>query len=68
MEHEGHAISRAQFEQNLHGKQADPAFMDDIAPLLSAAVQYDSTEAMRLVRAMLIDHLPGDPWRGAEKW
>jgi len=67
MEQEGHAISRAQFEQNLHGKQADPAFMDDIAPLLSSAIQYDSTEAMRLVRAMLIDHLPGDPWRGAEK-
>ena len=41
MEHEGHAISRAQFEQNLHGKQSDPEFMDDIAPLLSAAVDYD---------------------------
>jgi predicted nucleotidyltransferase component of viral defense system len=66
MEHEGHAISRAQFEQNLHGKLADPAFMDDIAPLLSAVIQYDSTQAMRLVRAMLIDHLPGEPWRGAE--
>lgn len=66
MEHEGHTITRAQFEQNLHGKQKDPAFMNDIAPLLSDTIQYDSIEAMRLVRAMLIDHLPGDPWRGAE--
>jgi len=65
MNHEGHAISRAQFEQNLHGKQTDPGFMDEIAPLLSAAVQYDSTEALRLVRGELIDRLPGDPWRGA---
>lgn len=66
VEHEGHAITRAQFEQNLHGKRNDAAFMDDIAPLLSAAVQYDSAEALRLVRAELIDHLPGDPWQGAQ--
>ncbi len=67
MERERHAVSRAQFEQNLHGKQTDPAFMGDITPLLSAHVQYDPAEAMRQVRAMLIDHLPGDPWRGVEK-
>jgi len=65
MDHEGHAISRAQFEQNLHGKYSDLAFMDDITPLLSAEVQYDPADAMQLVRAMLIDHLPGAPWRGA---
>jgi predicted nucleotidyltransferase component of viral defense system len=67
MDHEGHAISRAHFEQNLYGKQSDLAFMDDIAPLLNAAVRYKSADAMRLVRTMLIDHLPGDPWRGIEK-
>ena len=67
MEHEDHAVSRARFEQNLHGKQANPAFMNDITPLLSSAVQYDPDEAMRKVRAMLIGRLPGDPWRGAEK-
>lgn len=66
MEHEGHPISRARFEQNLHGKQSDPAFMDDIAPLLSPAVRYDSAEALRMVQAMLIEILPGQPWRGAQ--
>lgn len=67
MDHEGHAVSRAQFEQNLHSKHSDPAFMDDIAPLLSTALEYKPADAMRLVRAMLIDYLPGDPWRGTEK-
>ena len=67
MEHEGRAVSRAQFEQNLHGKQADPAFMGDIVPLLSAAVEYNPSEAMRQVRSRLIDHLPGEAWRGAAK-
>jgi len=27
MKHEGHAVSRAQFEQNLHDKQADPVYV-----------------------------------------
>jgi len=64
MEHEGHAVSRAQYEQNLHGKQKDAAFMGDITPLLSASVRYDPAEAMRQVRVMLIGRLPGAPWRG----
>lgn len=66
MTHEGHAVSRAQYEQNLHGKQNDPAFMGDITPLLSASVSYDPAEAMQRVRAVLIDRLPGEPWRGSQ--
>lgn len=66
MERGGHTISRAQFEKNLHGKQTDPVFMGDIAPLLSPTIQYDPAQAMRVVRASLIDHLPGDPWRGGQ--
>ena len=65
MEHEGHPVSRAQFEQNLHDKQTDPAFMGDIAPLLSAAVVYESAEALRLIHDVLLVQLPGDPWRGS---
>ncbi|MDD4020108.1 MAG: nucleotidyl transferase AbiEii/AbiGii toxin family protein, partial [Kiritimatiellae bacterium] len=41
MTHESHPISRAQFEQNLHDKQTDAAFMEDIAPLLNASTKYD---------------------------
>ena len=64
MEHEKHPVSRAQFEQNLHDKQTDAAFMEDIAPLLSASTKYDPSEAVPLVHDALIARLPGDPWRG----
>ena len=67
MEHEGHAISRAKLEQNLHDKESDPEFMDDIKPLLNPAVHYDSTEAMKVVREVLVARIPGEPWRGEER-
>ncbi len=65
MEHEGHRVSRAQFEQNLHEKERDPEFMGDIAPLLNATIHYAASEAMALVRRTLIENLPGDRWRGS---
>ncbi len=64
MEHEKHPVSRAQFEQNLHDKQTDSAFMEDIAPLLSVSTKYDPSEALPLVHDALVATLPGDPWRG----
>lgn len=67
MKREGHSVSRAQFEQNLYGKESDPEFMGDIKPLLSAAVHYDPAEAMERVREVLIQRMPGEPWRGAER-
>ncbi len=67
MAHEGHPVSRAQFEQNLHDKQSDSAFMGDIAPLLIANVNYDPVEAMRLVHHAMIARLPGEAWRGKDE-
>jgi len=67
MKHEGRAVSRAQFEENLHNKQTDPLFKTDIASLLTPAFHYDETQAMNLVRSALIDHLPGAPWRGSQE-
>jgi predicted nucleotidyltransferase component of viral defense system len=61
---QGRQVSRAEFEGNLYNKQNDPAFMDDIKPLLGPAVHYDATEAMAAVREILIQRLPGEPWRG----
>jgi predicted nucleotidyltransferase component of viral defense system len=60
MAHEGHPVSRADFEKNLREKEASPDFMDDIAPLLNANVQYDPTQAMRIVRSSLIERLDSD--------
>jgi len=64
MKHEGHAVSRAQFEENLHGKAHDPEFMDDITPLLNPAMHYDPVQALNLVRETLVDRILGEPWRG----
>lgn len=64
MQCEQHPISRAQFEQNLHEKANDPAFLADIRPLLTSQVNYDSSAALDLVRRTLIELLPGEPWAG----
>ena len=68
MRREGHSVSRAQFEQNLHDKESDPAFLEDIKPLLRADVHYEAAAAIKQVREAIIEELPGAPWRGpAEK-
>jgi len=64
MSRERHTVSRAQFEENLHEKQADAAFLEEVKPLLSAEIAYDGTVALAQVRELLIEKLPGDPWRG----
>lgn len=64
MKHEGRTISRAEFDRNLFDKASNPAFLNDIRPLLSADVAYDAKEAMNLVREDLISRLTGEPWRG----
>lgn len=65
MMREGHSVSRAQFEENLHDKQTDASFLEEVKPLLSAGVEYEGTVAITQVRGVLIENLPGDPWRGS---
>lgn len=63
MNREGHPITRAQFEQNLHAKESDRAFLSDMAPLLRPGLSYDAAAAVALVRSELISLLPGAPWK-----
>ncbi len=65
MEHEGHRVSRAEFEANMDAKMRDPEFNGDIEPLL-AGVTYDPVAAYREVHASLVARLHGGPWKGAE--
>jgi hypothetical protein len=69
MNREGRPVTRAQFEQNLHDKESDPAFLSDIEPLLRPDLSYDVAAAIVVVKESLIELLVGDPWRGtaAEK-
>ena len=65
MQREGHSVSRAQCEQNLHGKESDSAFRGDIKPLLRADVDYDAAMAMAQVKHVIVERVPGAPWRGS---
>lgn len=67
MEHGGHQVTRALFEQNLAGKLGDRQFAADIGPLLAAGHTWDIARAAQAVSSRLIRHLPGDPWKGTEK-
>jgi hypothetical protein len=63
MEHGGHNITRALFEQNLAEKMGDPEFLADISPLLSDGYTWDPAAEAPLVSRQLIELLPGDPWK-----
>ncbi len=60
----GHAVSRAQFEANLHEKAGMAEFRGDVAPLLRPGVPWDFDQAIRVVLERLVARLPGEPWRG----
>jgi predicted nucleotidyltransferase component of viral defense system len=64
MEHEGHKITRAMFEDNFTLKMEDPDFLADINPLLSADYTWDPAGEASIVSSQLIKRLPGEPWKG----
>ncbi|MGI8784384.1 MAG: nucleotidyl transferase AbiEii/AbiGii toxin family protein [Acidobacteriota bacterium] len=64
MEHEGHTITRAQFEENLALKMRNEAFLADIGPLLATGYQWDPDAAALVISSRLIEILPGEPWKG----
>ena len=64
----GWAISRAQAQERMFAKLANPHFMFDVRPLLPAALaatltEETTAEAFRRVFMTLVDQLPGEPWR-----
>jgi len=64
LEHGGYRVSRAEFEANLAQKMRDPAFTADLGRLLAPGVDWDLTEAARLVIDELVPRLQGEPWKG----
>lgn len=64
MEHEGHKVSRAEFEKNLHEKLNDPRFLEDIGPLLMIDSEWDLQKAAEYVLDKIVTIIPGDPWKG----
>jgi predicted nucleotidyltransferase component of viral defense system len=64
MEHEGHRVSRAEFEENLLGKMANRSFTAEVGPLLASGTSWDVGAAVEVVRTQLLVRLPGEPWKG----
>lgn len=64
LDHEGHTITRAQFEENIALKMQDPAFLADISPLLAADYKWNPEAAETMVSSALVERLLGDPWKG----
>ncbi|QSV45428.1 nucleotidyl transferase AbiEii/AbiGii toxin family protein [Geobacter benzoatilyticus] len=66
MEHEGHRVSRAEFEMNLGEKLRDPRFLEDIGPLLMRNSGWDLQKAAEFVMNELVARLPGEAWQGGK--
>ena len=64
MEHEGHKVSRAEYEENLIKKLKNPLFAKDISPLLIADSDWNFQEAADFVMHELVARLPGEQWQG----
>ena len=60
-------ITRAQFERNLAQKEQMPEFLGDVLPLLPAGMAYDPIATLNMVRARLVERLPGKPWRKPDR-
>lgn len=63
----GQAISRAQAQERMFAKLANPRFLLDIRPLLPAAqagalTDESMADAFRRVFTALVERLPGEPW------
>jgi hypothetical protein len=58
MEHGGHRITRALYEQNIQKKLVDPLFTADISALLANGYTWNITEAAQQVTQALIQRLP----------
>lgn len=67
MQHDGAAVSRAEFEANLAAKLASTDFLEDLRLLVPADVEYDPSRAGRIVMDALVARLPGEPWKGIGK-
>ena len=63
----GKTISRAQAQERMFAKLAQPRFLLDMRPLLPAArvealTNGSTAESFRRVFTTLVDRLPGEPW------
>jgi len=54
---QGNRVSTKEFQANLHAKQADREFRDDIKPLIRDGIAFDIDDAVERIDRLLIQHL-----------
>jgi len=64
IEHDGTALSRAEFAANLAEKMNSIRFTEDVNPLIPADINYNPVAAAEIVQKKLISKLPGRQWKG----
>ena len=67
----GQTMPRAEAQERMCAKLANPRFLVDMRPLLPAAqvealTEESTAESFRRMFVILIDQLPGEPWRRME--
>jgi hypothetical protein len=67
LQHDGISVFRSDFERNLIAKLGDPAFLNDISPLLPSGEACNTTLAGVLIQKRLVAKLRGEPWKGSGK-
>ncbi len=60
-------ISRAEFEKNLSNKASSKDFLTDAKQVLSESAYWNPTEAFQVISERLVQHLPGEAWKGLEE-
>lgn len=64
MTEDGHVVTRALFEANLHEKAGRPDFRGDMDALLRPGLTWDFDGALQVVLEQLVARLPGEAWKG----
>jgi predicted nucleotidyltransferase component of viral defense system len=59
----GLSVSRAEFEENLHAKLDDAAFLSDVEPLLVSGILWKPEAAAYYVKTRILPLFPGRPWK-----
>jgi hypothetical protein len=67
LSHENKAVSRAEFEKNLHLKLSDSNFTEDMNSLIRQPEEYDIQKAYQFIMEEVISKLPGEAWKNKKE-
>lgn len=66
LDYENNAVSRAEYERNLHYKRQERGFRKDVEPLLASTVNWNFESAPETVLSEYVAEFPGESWEGKQ--